>query len=75
VVDKMERKILVLLLSLGLAVIFCGVCSAATVQNNHMKTFKMVDAGLASNYQENPVISGSNVVWEEITTSGYSLYV
>ena len=70
---KMKSKILILLITLGVAFIFCGAASAATTQTSHLSTIKVVKSTATAD-QVNPAIDGSRITWVQTDSSGFSIY-
>ena len=69
----MQSKILILLITLGVAFIFCGAASAATTQTSHVSTVKVVKSAAAVD-QFKPAIDGNRITWVQTDSSGFSIY-
>jgi hypothetical protein len=63
-----QRKILILLITLVVAFVFCGAASAATVKTNHVNAVKI------SKVQQNEPVTGDSVVWTQYNGTKSSIY-
>jgi len=67
----MQNKILIFLIAIGVAFIFCGTASATTTQPNHLNNVKTVK--LTTSNQFSPAIDG-NITWVQADSKGFSIY-